>query len=450
MASTRKGAPDPAGRVAACLARHLPRGGRLWVGYSGGLDSSVLLYLLAGLRQAHGYSLNAIHVHHGLSPHADDWARHCEQVCRRLDVPLRVEPVRVVADGAGPEAAARAVRYAVFSRLPADALALAHHRDDQAETVLGQLLRGAGAKGLAAMPEARALADGHILLLRPLLATSRSDLEEWARSRGLEWVEDESNRSTHLTRNALRHDILPLIESHLPGAGANLARAAGRFAETARLLDDLADLDAQGAVGDAGLEIAHLATLPEPRARNLLRRYLERAGAELHPERLREGLRQLLEARDETQMALRFGPVELRRHRGRALAVPVAREPVAGLDAPQLWRGEPRLDLGESGLLEFQRVERGGLGLDGSEVTLRRRRGGENFRPDAKRPRRPLKDWLREAGIPPWQRERLPLLFVGERLAWVAGLGMDIDCRAKPGEPGWQLAWRPTSPDRTW
>jgi tRNA(Ile)-lysidine synthase len=437
-------------QVEAFLRRYLPAGGRLVLGYSGGLDSSVLLHLLAGSRSSLGFSLDALHVHHGLSPGADAWAAHCERVCRGLDVPLVVERVEVIREGEGPEAAARAARYRAFSRLDADALALAHHRDDQAETVLAQLLRGGGARGLAAMPPSRMLDGGRIRLLRPLLNVPRAWLLDWALDRGLEWVEDDSNRQLHLTRNALRHEVLPLLESRFPGAGATLARAAGRFAETAALLDDLADLDGGPALSAEGLALDRLAALPEARARNLLRRHLEQAGASIHAELLREGLRQLLHARGDACLSVTFGGVSLRRYRGRALLVPSDREggPDGDAATPEptgLWRGEAKLSLGDGGTLGFEPMIGGGVRLEPGPVTVRCRRGGERLRMAPNRPRRLLKDLLREAGIPPWQRDRMPLVYVGDQLAWVAELGPDAAFRAGEGERGWLISW-----DKPW
>jgi tRNA(Ile)-lysidine synthase len=471
MASSRKGAPEPEprsssglnairggleDRVASCLGRHPRAGGRLAVAYSGGLDSAVLLHLLAGLRRKlghpFGYSLSAVHIHHGLSPNADTWAAHCRRVCAELDIPLTVMRVAVEMAGEGPEAAARSARYREFARLDVDCLALAHHRDDQAETVLLQLLRGGGLKGLAAMPEARWLEggkmSGQIRLIRPLLEISRSELETWAQIQGLAWIEDESNRQTHLSRNALRHAVLPLIERHFPGAAGILARSAGQFAEKAVLLDELADLDGQEALSPEGLEMKRLVALPEPRARNLLRRYLEQAGATLRQDGLREALRQILEARPDAQVELVFGDVTLRRFHGRVRAIASGEErggfPASTMGRPSfVWRGEAELALGGSGKLRFERVEAGGIQLGPDAVSIRFRQGGERLRPDARRPRRALKDLLREAAIPPWQRDRMPLLYVGDRLAWVAGIGMDADLLAGPGEPGWRITWTP-------
>lgn len=437
---------DPADRVAACISRHLPSGGRLSVAYSGGLDSTVLLHLLAEPGSRLGYDLSAVHVHHGLSVNADAWTAHCERVCADLRIPLNVIRVDIEPTGEGPEGAARMARYREFARIDADCLALAHHRDDQAETVLLQLLRGGGLKGLAAMPEARWLEGGKIRLIRPLLDIPRAELETWARSHGLAWVEDESNRLTHLSRNALRHGVLPLIERHFHGAAAVLARSAGQFAEAAGLLDALADLDAREALSPAGLDMARLAALPEPRARNLLRRHLEQAGATLRQDKLREALRQLLEARRDARVTLVFGDTTLYRFRGRVHAVVSARAgfPASASAGPGLaWRGEAVIDLGGSGKLHFESLQAGGVRLGPGAVGIRFREGGERLRPDAKRPRRPLKDLLRESAIPPWQRSRLPLVYVGDRLAWVAELGPDADFIASPGERGWRIAWTP-------
>lgn len=462
MASSRKGAPeawstrgtpvsaapsDLVRRVAASLQRHLSPGTHLAVGFSGGLDSTVLLHLLARLVPVLAYRLSAVHVHHGLSPNAEAWCRHAQSICAELGVPLEVVRVTVAPAGDGPEAAARTARYRAFSALSVEALALAHHRDDQAETVLLQLLRGAGLKGLAAMPEARWLKPGALRLLRPLLDCTRAELAAWARDQGLVWIEDESNRATHLARNALRHDILPRLEAHFPGAGAALAQAAPLFADAAGLLDDLADADAvHAALPSQGLDLAEVLALSEPRARNLLRRFLEQAGATLRQGGLHEALRQLRQARSDAQLSIEFGAVTLKRHRNRVYAVPGARQDASwGRDGLVIWRGEPELCLGTLGCLRFQWVDAGGLRLEPEAVRIRPRQGGERFRPDPRRPRRALKDWLREAALPPWQRGHLPLIYLGDRLAWVAGLGPDADCLAGPGEPGWRITWTPAA-----
>lgn len=432
---------DPlAARVAACLKRHIQAGARLSVGYSGGLDSSVLLHLLAGLRQSAGFTLSAVHIHHGLSPQADAWAQHCARECHALEVPLQTYRVEVLPAGEGLEAAARAARYRVFEQADTDFLVLAHHQDDQAETVLLQLLRGASLKGLAAMPEVRPLA-GERYLLRPLLAATRGEIAAWATRHALSWIEDESNTDVRLARNALRRDVLPRLSEHFPETTKALAQAAARFAEAASLLDALADLDGRDAISADGLALPVLSALPEARARNLLRHFLALSGVEIHQDALHEALRQLLTARPDAQVRVDFGPCALRRHRQWALIDRQLPRPESA--SALTWQGESRIDLGEAGCLFFQATTGEGVHLTPGRVSIRLRAGGERLRPGAGRPRRTLKNLLREAGIPTWQRESLPLVYVDETLVWAARVGADSDFSVNPGEPGWLISWQP-------
>lgn len=440
-------------QVADSLQRHvrfaaapaLQPQARLCVGYSGGLDSSVLLHLLAALRRSAGFSLAAVHVHHGLSPQADYWADHCTQVCRELDVPLAIRRVAVRPAGEGLEAAARAARYHVFAQLEADFLVLAHHRDDQAETVLLQLLRGAGLKGLAAMPEARPLVGG-LVLLRPLLAATRADIAAYAAAHGIGWIDDASNSDVRLARNALRHAVFPPLAECFPAASKVLALAAAQFAEAAALLDALAELDGRHAIAAEGLSIAALRDLPEPRARNLLRRFLEQAGVEIHQDAMHESLRQLLTARQDAQVGVAFsaaaGQVVLRRHRHWAMLENVRQDAAEAAAEITSWQGEACLDLGAAGYLHFQAVTGAGVRLMPGAVTIRRRLGGERLRPGPGRPRRTLKNLLREADIPAWQRAALPLIYLDEALVWAARIGADSDYLATTGEPGWLVTWQ--------
>jgi tRNA(Ile)-lysidine synthase len=433
-----------------CLKRHFKVGSkagvigatsRLCVAYSGGLDSSVLLHLLAEARQSLGFSLTAVHVHHGLSNQADAWVWHCTQVCSALDVPLAIHQVDVQLAGEGLEAAARAARYRVFCQLDADFLVLAHHRDDQAETVLLQLLRGASLKGLAAMPEARPLTE-KLMLLRPLLAATRAEISAGAAEIGLNWVDDASNDDLRLARNALRQDVFPRLIQHFPHAPKALAQAAVQFTEAALLLDALAEQDGRAAITRNGLAISALQALPEARARNLLRRFLELAGAEIHPEAVREALRQLCNARPDAQICVVFGQHVLRRYRD--WAVVEAALPQVGQDQDLIlsWQGETHIDLGAAGSLQFQPVRGEGVRLAPGQVSIRRRLGGERIKPGPGRPRRTLKNLLREAGIPAWQRGAIPLIYLDDALVWAAGIGADSDFQVKPEEAGWLISWQ--------
>lgn len=293
-ASRNKPSIDLPKRVGAFLAARLAPGEPVSIGLSGGCDSVVLLHLVAGLQRTG--PLQAIHVHHGLSPHADAWADFCDAYCRRLGVPLAIRRVTIATDsGLGLEAAARAARYAVFAELVQDNLLLAHHRGDQAETVLFNMLRGAGVTGAAGIPVERAL--GGLRLLRPLLDISRGEIEAYAKAAGLDWVSDESNADTALTRNFLRHEALVGLSRRFPAAEASLAQAAANFAEAATLLDELADLDWRQLGDGASLPMKGLRSLTAPRLKNLLR-YRLRCLAWQVPiaSRLDEFARQLLAA----------------------------------------------------------------------------------------------------------------------------------------------------------
>ena len=420
------------------LEPRLARGRRVCVALSGGLDSVVLLHGLSRLRASGlGCELSAVHVHHGLSPHADAWADFCRRFCERLDVALAVERVEVPrATGEGLEAAARRQRQAVFARCPADWLALAHHRDDQAETVLFRLLRGAGVRGAAGMSGERTPAAGP-RIIRPLLGVPRATIAAHAAEQALSWVEDESNADRRHRRNHLRHAVLPCIKQQFPAAAQSLARAAGHFAEAAQLLDELAAIDRSLVAGAAGrIDLQRFNRLSAARARNLLRYALHGAGLRAPDSRwLDEALRQLasVDAASATCVGTLDG--ELRVYRGELYVI---RQRASVPAVPLAWRGEPELAWGAD-RLSFVATVGAGISrrlLGGDAVCLRTRMGGEELQPDPRRPRRALRKLLQETGVPPWERERLPLLCCGERLAWVAGIGVDVAFACAPGEAG--------------
>ncbi|MBI4986903.1 MAG: tRNA lysidine(34) synthetase TilS [Rhodocyclales bacterium] len=305
--------------VGASLERHVATGQRLLAGLSGGVDSVVLLHVLNRLAPARGATLRAVYVHHGLSPHADAWASHCRMLCAEWDIPLAIEGVEVERGScAGLEGAARVARHRVFARSDADWIVLAHHRDDQAETLLFNLLRGTGLRGAAAMREAQGR------LLRPLLGVSRVTIAAYAGEHELRWIEDESNADTRFSRNHLRHEVLAGLEQRFPGSGANLAAAAGRFGEAEMLIDDLAQMDLGAQAPEFPLDVAVLAALAEPRARNVLRFLLRRHHVGIpSEERLREALRQLVEAAPDRHPAVVFGAHKLLRRGRRIFLEPV-------------------------------------------------------------------------------------------------------------------------------
>jgi tRNA(Ile)-lysidine synthase len=291
--------------VIDCLDRHVGSGQRLLVGLSGGIDSVVLLHAVRGS----GRPVSAIHVHHALSPSADDWTGFCTDLCRAWLIELSVERVTVErASADGLEAAARRARHAAYDKTAADWLLLAHHQGDRAETMLFNLLRGAGVRGAGALREC----SGRIL--RPLLGVGRPAIIAYANAHGLRWVEDASNSDLRFSRNFLRHRVLPLIEERFPAGSARLAAAAGHFAEAADLLDELALADLAASGPDFPVDVALLAGLTETRARNVLRFLLSRASVGIpSEERLTEALRQCLSAAPDRHPAVTFGSRVLRR-----------------------------------------------------------------------------------------------------------------------------------------
>jgi len=446
MASSRSSAADPlADAVSRALAAHLTRPGRIAIALSGGRDSVALAAAVAALPERPALEPLAIHVHHGLSDQADTWLASCVSLCESLRMPLVVRRVAVdPADPEGIEGAARRARYAALEsaalEVGAGAVLLAHHQDDQAETLLLQLARGAGPHGLAGMPEARVGARD-LVWLRPFLALPRRTIDAWVRARRVAWVDDDSNESPRHRRNAMRLAVVPALSRIFPGYPGTLARAAALQADAARLLDELAAQDL-APIDDRGLlDVAGLAQLPAHRARNVLRHYLRREG--LRPPssaRLQALAAQLGGARPDARIAFVHDGVRFGVHRGQ-----LQRRPADPPTFEQEWHGERELAL-PHGKLAFIETSGSGLAAEAAAVppvVVRSRLGGERFAPDPSRPRRALKAWLRESGLPPWQRAALPLVFCGNALAAVPGLGVDVDFQAKSGARGYRLDWRP-------
>ena len=435
-----------ASELEAFLLPRLKQGDRLCVGVSGGRDSVVLLHALSRLAPSFEVPirLSAVHVYHGLSPNADAWADFCADFCQRCGVPLEIVRVDVPRDsGEGLEAAARRMRHGVFAARAADWLALAHHRDDQAETVLLNLLRGAGIAGAAGMSPERPQARGPALI-RPLLDVPRSAIEAYADTQGLRWIDDESNADVHFRRNFLRREIIPRLEEIFPGTQRSLARAAGHFAEGAELLNELAAIDRVAVLTPAGrLGLAAFNALPAARARNLLRHEWLGAGFRAPDTRWIDEARHQLASTDAlSETCLKTPEGELRVYRGE---IYVARHRPDTSDAVVHWRGEDELPWA-GGRVRFVVVDGGGIRrtlLESGEVFIRARQGGERLQAHPARPRRSLRNLLQEASIPAWERNYLPYLWCGDRLAWVAGLGVDVKFACAAGEAGVLPVWEP-------
>jgi len=415
----------------------------LWVAYSGGRDSHVLLHLAVRA----GLDVRAVHVDHGLHAASDDWSRHCGEVCRELGVAVTQRRVDVenTAEG-GLEAAAREARYGVFETLlePGQVLLTAQHREDQAETVLLRLLRGAGARGLAAMPRRRKLGRG--LLLRPLLDVDREAINRYAAAQGLQWVDDPSNADTLADRNYLRHRALPVLRERWPDVDARLARTAERAAEDAALIRDLAELDLAACSDGANLRVDALRGLSARRRRNAVRRWMHGHGCRPPgARRLTDGLDALLDAGADREPVLRWRDGVVRRYRQRLHLL--RREPGPPPETPLQWDlhgvllipGMGRLTTSRSGAGVRLRAELAGR----SDVRVRFRRGGERIRPAGAPHHRALKTLFQEAGIPPWERRRVPLVYIGGELACVGERWVAEGFAAPGDDPGLRLRWVP-------
>ena len=449
MASSKKLLPsDLPAFVEAKLKGWVQPGRHLTLALSGGSDSVALLDILAQLRANRPFSLSAIHVNHQISPNAADWAEFCARLCAGYNIPFQVAKVDLKRrPGESLEALARDARYRVFAEQPADFIVLAQHLDDQAETLLLQLLRGAGAKGMSAMAELRAQDSGLSTgFLRPLLDIPRRTILDYAALRGLRWVEDESNADIAYDRNYLRHRVMPLLEQRFPGYRETFSRASRNLAESAQLSDDLARMDCAIAVVNGNLRVDALRSLSGTRARNLLRYWLAESGMPMPSAgRLENLLQQLCSARDDAQVRIVLGASVIRRYRGEVHLE--KKMPAPQPELALVWSFQDALELPDSGgTLLFERATGQGLSLarlTAAPVTIRFRQGGERLRPDCLRPTRSLKNLLQEAGMPPWQRQRLPLLFSGERLVFVPGVGVDCEYQANQDEPGIVVKFEP-------
>lgn len=410
------------------------------IAFSGGLDSTVLLHLLANAKDLP--PLSAIHIHHGLQAAADAWPAHCQSVCDALGVPLRIMRVHVQ-PGASLERAARDARYQAFAEVTGagEVLLTGQHRDDQAETLLFRLLRGAGVRGLAAMPAHRPLAGGH--LVRPLLGVSRIELEAYAHEHRLQWIEDPSNADPRFSRNYLRHRVFPTLIERWPQALTSLARTAEHLSEAQALLEELAGMDLQGADQPSpfpwlplpSLVLAPLRELSDARQRNALRHWLTPL-TRLPDSDHWASWYSLRDAKGDAQPLWRLADGELHRCAERIWWVPTAWSEFS--DATVSWPTLKKpLELPGNGRLEFV-----GEASEGS-FEIRYRQGGEIIEVPG-RGRRDLKRLLNECGVPGFVRGRLPLLYRDEQLLAVPTLA---GLWPNPTGDG-QLHWMPQTCDQ--
>jgi tRNA(Ile)-lysidine synthase len=437
---------------------------RYLVGFSGGLDSTVLVH---ALKRAVDDALPviAVHINHGLHADADAWEEHCRRTAATLNVDFLSRHIEVMDHGgAGIEAAAREKRYGAIEALMqrGDVLLSAHHEEDQAETLLLNLMRGSGLAGLAAIGARQPFGAG--LLIRPMLGISRADIANYAREYGLKWVEDPANADLRFDRNFLRREILPRLRQRWPAVSRRLANSAGLAGEAARLQDDLARLDLASLLdlrADDGaetradsdalrapdrLDIEGLRRLAPARQRNVLRYAIRACGLPQAPAtRLRQVQDELLRAREDAAPLVTWRGAEVRRFRKKLYLLPERVLEPRAEDGMSLLTDDGRaIDVGSAlGTLRLQSLSpHEGAGIDpllvAKGLQLKFRTGGEKIRPYGRKETRPLKKLLQEQGVVPWMRQYVPLLYTGETLAAVADLWIAADC-ARDG--GFRVCW---------
>jgi len=466
---------------------------KIAIALSGGLDSSALLHLAHACATEQGVKLHAFHIHHGLSPNADAWLAHCEQACAALGVPFQARRVELVRkDKTGTEEAARKARYAALGALcrehGIELLLTAHHQDDQAETVLLQLLRGSGPAGLSGMDAANTaaslLANDQLVMARPLLTASRKQLDQYVTAHGITHIHDESNDDPRFARNALRRTIMPALADAFPGFQERLARSASHAQSAQRLLTELAQQDLALCLDGDCLDMSQLRLLSLDRIHNLLRHWFGTRGLRMPSAAwLAETVTQLLEARDDAQVLVTHPDCHVRRYRDRLHLTPK----LADLEGtredqfdqtpgtPFRWNGEAQMAFpAYGGVLHFDVVAavaaKPGEGADATAaptaavdvivsapsgidtgnplsagldtanalptgvdadwlrsqpLLIEFRRGGERLKRADNRPTRPLKYHFQELNIPAWERGRLPVVRAGKELIFAAGIGMD-------------------------
>lgn len=422
------------------------------IGFSGGMDSHVLLNAMAMLGERLPAPLRAIHLDHGLQAESDTWIRHCESVCRKLGTPLKtfslqLKPVK----GESLEAVARHARYGLLARelRSGEMLLTAHHQDDQVETLLLQLLRGAGLSGLAAMPEIAHFASGYHA--RPLLDHSRAALQHYAEEAQLHWIEDQSNRDSGFDRNYLRHQVIPLLRQRWPGMSKTVSRSARHCAMADQVLDELLQRELRPLLhADGSLSLSGLQSQPSTHIPHLLRSWIRTAGLSLPGSAtLERVMQELLPAAADRNPLVAWPGAELRRFRDRLYLI----SPLPPFDPQQSleWLGEPRLTLPQGmGALHFkwtadapprERPEAG-------RYRVRFRRPGESCRPAGRGVTKRVKQLLQEAGVLPWMRDRVPLLEIDGEIGAIAGV-----CRCQIAEAdrlfhSIRLEWQPPIPWR--
>jgi len=406
-----------------------PETERVYIAYSGGIDSHVLLQLAS--QTEFKSKITAVYVHHGLQEEADSWAQHCEQVCQVLDVKFKFLKVNAKkSNGQSPEEVARDARYSALKNLLAknDVLLLGQHREDQLETVLLQLFRGAGVQGLSGMPLTKAIGNG--ILCRPFLNTPKQVINNYAIENGLNWVEDPSNKNDDFDRNFLRNTILPQLRQRWPAIDKTVARSARHCANAFNITEDLANnlLSKLYEKQDQTLNITHLLELDIDKQHLVIRQWFSCLKLRMPSEKnLQRIINEVVLARSSANPEVQGQGYCIKRYRHKLFCL--IPKPELALIEQQWPKNQKILNLNDEQQLQLIESDAGilkSLWLN-SVISLRFRKGTEKIRLPGRSGHHTLKKLYQEKGIPPWERNDIPLIYINNNLAVVVGVGISAD-----------------------
>ena len=427
------------------LIQTFPATGRYWIGYSGGIDSHVLLHLINTVKDEIHSGISAVHVDHGISRNSSIWSEHCRQVCNQLGVSFQnIKIDAACPDGESLENWARQQRYTAIANLfdQDDILLMAHNRDDQTETVFLQLLRGAGPRGLASMPVIRRFDKGW--LARPLLGYSRQQILDYAESHQLKWIDDETNSDTNYDRNYIRQVVIPVMQRRWPGLSRVISRAARHQSEIIEFLEETAAVD----LGNVrrkeinALDMGAMKSFSDTRIKNLITYWLkEQDFPPPGSDHLNHILSDVINSSPDATPCVKWTGTEMRRFK----TLLFVQQPLPSHNPAQRfnWAMEKPVELA-LGTLEAKRQKGRGIAVDTCRdgiVEVRFRRGGERLRPADRKNTHELKKLFQEYGVLPWYRDRIPLLYIRDKLAAVAGLWIDKEFYAGVDQESWQIRW---------
>ena len=412
------------------------------IGLSGGVDSMVLLNVLYQLKTKLNLKLSAIHVHHGLSKNADYWGQMCSDECKKLDVDFSQKKINIDnSEGIGIEASARKARYQILHQLSNEFLVTAHHQNDQAETLMLQLLRGSGLKGLASMPSY----DEERHLWRPFLKLSRDVIEEYAKNNNIRFIEDESNKNIEFDRNFLRLEIFPKLIKRFPQTIKSLGRSADLVAEGLNLNKAIAKEDAKNYFSEDFIKLNTkiFSTLPRDRVVNLIRWWLDKNQQKMPSQKIMDQIyTQIISAKKDAQINIHISSeMSVRAYKNFLWLVKIKKEKNS---YDLIWKGEDIFELPGSGKLLFKPCLGKGISLEkvGSSILrIQNRKGGERFKPKRNQPTRTLKYLLQEMNMPPWEREFLPIIYSEDMLVAVPNYGVHHEFVTDKDKMGLIIEW---------